>query len=335
MMYRSCWISSLTAASNASYASARQLSSQTNHRRSGRGAACANPTAWRPSRARHSLACGRTIAGRAAVIPPMLRTLRSVRPRINPSRCDTGPATRALLEREAHHDRVPELAARPAVLPYPPPFLDETGRAVQRDRGRIVREHLEAELVQPLAARPVNGRPHEPGADPAAAPVAVDKHPDLAEAVAADLDVQHADDPAAADRDDRLRRAAREKRGAVRYVDRRLGRDPGALCRNRRHQLCHRPRVPRLRRPHRELRHRAMLASRVRGEAGLAGRSWWPGGARPRNRLASARLVRSGPAEPRCAASSRPGPGRARSRGRRRASGAAPSAAAAVPRAAA
>jgi hypothetical protein len=37
-------------------------------------------------------------------------------------------------ERQAHHDRVPELAARPAVLPDPPAFLDEAAPAVQGDR---------------------------------------------------------------------------------------------------------------------------------------------------------------------------------------------------------
>ena len=68
-----------------------------------------------------------------------------------------GGRARDQLEQAAHHDRVPQLAAGPPVLLDPPPLLGEAALAVQRDRGGVVREHLEAELVQTLARAP--GRP--------------------------------------------------------------------------------------------------------------------------------------------------------------------------------
>ena len=97
------------------------------------------------------------------------------------------------LEQAAHNDRVPQLAAGPAVLPDPPPFLGEAALAVERDRGRIVGEHLQAEFVQPLAAGPVDRRLHQRRPHPPAAPGAVDQHPELTEPVAAGLDVDHPD----------------------------------------------------------------------------------------------------------------------------------------------
>src|SRR5262245_54560157 len=59
------------------------------------------------------------------------------------------------LEAAAHHDRVPQLAVRPPVLPYPASLLGEAAPAIQRDRSAVVGEDLEAEFVQPLGARPL------------------------------------------------------------------------------------------------------------------------------------------------------------------------------------
>src|SRR5579859_1346783 len=62
------------------------------------------------------------------------------------------------LKQQAHNDRVPEFAAGSPVLPCPPPFLGEAALAVERDRGRVLREHLQAQLVQALGASPVDRR---------------------------------------------------------------------------------------------------------------------------------------------------------------------------------
>src|SRR5262249_57002014 len=60
--------------------------------------------------------------------------------------------------------------------------------------------------------------------------------------------------------------AAREARGALVEVDRRLGRDPIAFPGYRGEQFCHRPRIAGARRPDLELSHGHMLASRPPAE---------------------------------------------------------------------
>jgi transketolase len=62
------------------------------------------------------------------------------------------------LKRQAHDQGIPEFAAGPPVLPDAAALFDEAVLAVQGDRGRVVREDLEAELVQSLVAGPVDGR---------------------------------------------------------------------------------------------------------------------------------------------------------------------------------
>jgi hypothetical protein len=62
------------------------------------------------------------------------------------------------------------------VLLYSSPFLGEAELAVQPDRGRIVREYLKAQFVQPASARPANRRLQR-RANPVPAPVALDEHP--------------------------------------------------------------------------------------------------------------------------------------------------------------
>src|SRR5258708_2926697 len=148
---------------------------------------------------------------------------RSPLPPLRPASSETrktrpGPGS----ERQAHHDRVPQLAARTTVLAYSPALLGEAGRAVQRDRGRIVRESLQTQLVQPLVAGPVDRRLHQRRAHAAAAPAAADQDGQFAETVAADLDVDQSDDLAARDGDDRRVRAARAHRRPLLDVDWRL-----------------------------------------------------------------------------------------------------------------
>lgn len=73
--------------------------------------------------------------------------------------------------------------------------------------------------------------------------------------------MEHPDDPAVRDRDDRGVRGARELRGPLPDVDRRLGRDPVALLRHGGEDFRHRARITRARRPHHELCHGHILAA--------------------------------------------------------------------------
>ena len=73
--------------------------------------------------------------------------------------------------------------------------------------------------------------------------------------------MEHPDDPAVRDRDDRGVRGARELRGPLPDVDWRLGRDPVALLRDGGEDLRHRARITRARRPHHELCHGHILAA--------------------------------------------------------------------------
>src|SRR5690242_3334774 len=72
-------------------------------------------------------------------------------------------ALAGLVEQQAHHDRVPKFTTGPPVLLRPPPFFGEAALAVERDRGRVLREHLQAQLVQSVAASPVDRRLHQGG----------------------------------------------------------------------------------------------------------------------------------------------------------------------------
>jgi hypothetical protein len=215
----------------------------------------------------------------------------------------------AAVKGQAHDNGVPQLTAGSPVLPGPAPFLDEAGLAVQGDRGRIVREYLKAELVEPLAARPADGRLDERRTDPAAPPAAVDQHPELTEAVPAGLDVQHPDELAVGHGDDRTIGGPGELRGALVDVDRRLGRDSGALPGYGGEKLRHRPGIPGLRGPDRELRHPHMLSFPVTttlaafGPGGCAARvaqayGEHPETAAPRMSWACATVARAAAASP-------------------------------------
>jgi hypothetical protein len=153
---------------------------------------------------------------------------------------------------------------RPPVLRTAQPFLDEAGLAVQADGSCIVHEHLEAELMQALPARPVDRRLDERRADTATTPAAVHQHPDLAEAVRADLNVKQADDLAVGHRDDRPCSGRSEQRNALVDVNRRLGGDPGALPGNGGEKLRHCPRITCCCGPNRKLRHLHMLSPPAR-----------------------------------------------------------------------
>src|SRR5271166_4770814 len=172
-----------------------------------------------------------------------------------------------MLERQAHDDRIPELAAGSPVVLDAVPFLDEAALAVQGDRGRVVREYLERELVQPVAARPVDGRLEQGRANSAAAPVAVDQHPELTEPVPADLGMDHPDDLIAGRRDDRGGAAGGEPRGPFGHIDRWFAGDPVTFLRDGREELSHRRRVGRRGRSHDELWHG--YTSRMNRAAGL------------------------------------------------------------------
>ena len=108
-----------------------------------------------------------------------------------------------------------------------PPLLHEPEPPIQRDRGGVVREHAQAELVQAAVARPADRGREERRADAAAAPFARHRHPDLAVPVAARHDMDGADDPALRDRHQIA--VERPARGASLDVDGRLGRDPVPL----------------------------------------------------------------------------------------------------------
>ena len=158
-------------------------------------------------------------------------------------------------ERQAHDEGVPELAVGPPVVLDAVPFVDEAALAVQGDPGRVVREYFEAELVQALGAGPGDGRLDQGRADPAAAPLAVDQHPEFADAIPPDAGVDVADDLAVGHRDDRLGNAGAELRGPLLDVDRRLGGDPRPFLGYGREELSHRPGVGYRCRSHGELCH--------------------------------------------------------------------------------
>jgi hypothetical protein len=76
-----------------------------------------------------------------------------------------------------------------------------------------------------MAARPAGRCAHQRRTGPPPAPAAADEHPQLAEAVPADLKVEHPDDLAIGNRHNRLACAAHEERSALADVDWWLGCD--------------------------------------------------------------------------------------------------------------
>ncbi len=59
-------------------------------------------------------------------------------------------------ELQAHLDQVPELAVGATDVPPEPAFFDEAELQVKGDRGGVVREHAERELMQAMIARPLD-----------------------------------------------------------------------------------------------------------------------------------------------------------------------------------
>jgi hypothetical protein len=80
-------------------------------------------------------------------------------------------------------------------------LLDEAELAVERDRGSVVRENAETQLVQAALARPLDRRFEEGRAHAAPAPLARYRHSDLAEPERASLEVQRRDELVVGDRD--------------------------------------------------------------------------------------------------------------------------------------
>ena len=79
------------------------------------------------------------------------------------------------------------------VLLDPASLLDETELPVQGDRGFVMREDAEAELVQAAFSRPFDRGGQQERADAATTPVTGHGHADLAVAVSAGVDVDRAD----------------------------------------------------------------------------------------------------------------------------------------------
>jgi hypothetical protein len=99
--------------------------------------------------------------------------------------------------------------------------LPRRSRTCRRARSRPrCGEHFQAQLVQSVAACPVNRRLYQGRADPRPRRSRWNQHAQFAEAVAAGLDVEHHDDPGVGARHHRSARATREQRGASADVDR-------------------------------------------------------------------------------------------------------------------
>src|SRR4051794_5056273 len=99
-------------------------------------------------------------------------------------------------EQEPHHDRVPKVPARATVLRDTPSLLDEAELVVERNRGGVVGEDIEAELVRPLAPAPPDRRGYKGRPAATSAPRALDEHCELAASEAALANVDHPDDRA-------------------------------------------------------------------------------------------------------------------------------------------
>src|SRR3954453_13089792 len=146
------------------------------------------------------------------------------------------------------------------VLRDTPSLLDEAELVVERNRGGVVGEDIEAELVQTLDPCPLDRRGYEGRPDATSAPLALDEHCELADSEAALANVDHPDDRAVGLGDKGACRRRGELVRAGIDVDGRLRRDPVALLRHRREQLGHLPRVFGTHRSNLEFGHRAILA---------------------------------------------------------------------------
>src|SRR6266542_2298654 len=107
-----------------------------------------------------------------------------------------GRATREAVasEKESHLDGVPQRATSAAVLLDTPSLFNEAELAIQSDRRLVVGEDDQAELMQPLVARPIDRCTHQRLAYTAATPGARHRHGDLAKTEAAHLNVERTDD---------------------------------------------------------------------------------------------------------------------------------------------
>src|SRR5215211_8069977 len=179
-------------------------------------------------------------------------------------------------EQKPHHDRVPQFAVCATVVLDASPLLDEPELVVERNCRIVVREDVEAELVQALVTRSIDRRGHEGGANASAAPPPLDEHCEIANAETALRDVDHSDERAARNSDETTTARDRELLRVCIDVDRRFRRNAIALLRDRGEQLRHLPRVLRARRSHLEVDHNAILPSAAYAEgasrsgAGLA-----------------------------------------------------------------
>jgi hypothetical protein len=158
--------------------------------------------------------------------------------------------------------------------------------------------------VQAVLLRQPDRSLHKRRANPAAPPVTVGVHINLAEAMAGDLQVEHPDNLTVGLRHDQTVDGAGELSGPRIDVDRRLGRDPVTLLGHCREQLRQRRRIVHRGCPHRELGHRpilSLLAASLRCSS-----SWWSRtSARDRTQVLDASRGRDGQA----------GPGRAEANG--------------------
>src|SRR3954453_3430519 len=161
------------------------------------------------------------------------------------------------------------------VLRDTPSLLDEAELVVERNRGGVVGEDIEAELVQTLDACPFDRRGYEGRPDATSAPPALDEHCELADSEAALANVDHPDDRAVGLGDKRACRRRGELVRAGIDVDGRLRRDPVALLRGRREEHGHLPRVFGTHRPNLELGHRAILALEDRDRHATRQATYW------------------------------------------------------------
>src|SRR3954453_4252931 len=161
------------------------------------------------------------------------------------------------------------------VLRDTPSLLDEAELVVERNRGGVVGEDIEAELVQTLDPCPLDRRGYEGRPDATSAPLALDEHCELADSEAALANVDHPDDRAVGLGDKGACRRRGELVRAGIDVDGRLRRDPVALLRHRREQLGHLPRVFGTHRSNLEFGHRAILALEDGGRRATRQATYW------------------------------------------------------------
>lgn len=74
----------------------------------------------------------------------------------------TGWDVRCGLQRQAHLDQIPQLAIGAPDIACESAILDEAGLALQGDRGVVVREDAQGELVQAAVPRPPDRRRGRP-----------------------------------------------------------------------------------------------------------------------------------------------------------------------------